>query len=54
MRVAFKNGDIVNFNADGWDFTDIETGNVLLMNGNECIAHLNWKEVLYVYDVEDK
>lgn len=54
MKVVFKNGIIVSFDADGWDFNDVGVGNVLLMKGDECVVHLNWKEVLYVYDEEDK
>ena len=54
MKVVFKNGDIIHFNADDLDFTDVETGKVLLMNGNERIGNLNWKNVLFIYDGEDK
>lgn len=48
ITVNFENGQNILFDADSWNFRNVEHNNVYITKNEIAIAHINWDKVLCI------
>lgn len=48
ITVTFENGRTVLFDADNWNFANVEENDVKITKDGSPIAHINWSKVLCI------